>query len=214
MEAVNAGITYRHMYDCTHAEVAVLELIKPAMVALYLTGSPDIKWTTQDVVSLPSVKTWVRIDQGGAGSPKFNANVFDAEPGAYSIAGAIVATEKCTAPRPTIYCDRSDYRTIPKSYTKDIWLAAPGLTDGQAIDLAASDKRIVAVQNLWAKTYDRSIVIDPHWPNKAPTPPPPPPSNVIKAVISWDGNAGPTTRHAEIPRVAWDAIKWIPHSPD
>jgi hypothetical protein len=56
----------------------------------------------------------------------------------------------------------------------DIWLAAPGLTDGECLALAANNKQIVAVQNTFAGSYDKSIVIDAHWPEKAPVTVPPP----------------------------------------
>ena len=160
----------RYMYDCTHAEVPNLAAINPSFVAMYLTGSSSIRWTSSDVQQFSSGTEFVRIDQGGPGSPQYEADVFDAEPGAWSISGAIAATKKCTADRPTIYCDRSDYATIPDSYTDDIWLAAPGLTDAQAQALAATDSRIVAVQNYWGTEWDRSAVFDAYWPNIAGLP--------------------------------------------
>lgn len=166
----------RHMYDAIAANAPVLRQFNPSMVAIYLTGSADIRWTTAQVSLFPNVSTFVRIDQGGATSPQYSATVFDAEPNAWSIPNAIAATKKSTAPRPTVYCDRNDYRTIPGSYTGDIWLAAPGLSDNEAIALAATDKRIVAVQNLFAGSYDRSIVVDPYWPEKAPVVNPPDPT--------------------------------------
>lgn len=161
----------RYMYDAIWANVNSLEAEKPSLYALYLTGSTAIRW--QGVPSFLANATPVRIDQGGQTSPQFEANVFDVEPGAWTMANALEAVKKCTAPRPTIYCDRSDYATIPSTYTGDIWLAAPGISDAEAEALAATDKRIVAVQNLWANTFDRSVVVDPIWPNK-PIPPKPP----------------------------------------
>jgi hypothetical protein len=142
------------------------------MVAIYLTGSPDIRWLQSNVLQFPGVKTWVRIDQGGATSPQYEATVFDAEPGAWSIPNAVAATKKCTAPRPTIYCDRNDYQTIPDSYTGDIWLAAPGLTPAQCLGERLRDSRIVAVQNVFAGPFDASLVMDDYWPEKKPVPPP------------------------------------------
>jgi hypothetical protein len=164
------------MYDATGSNAHVLVALKPEMVAIYLTGSGGIAWNTADVQLLPNVKTWVRIDQGGATSPQYKANVADVEPFAWTVANAESKfLVNCSAPRPTIYADRSDYKNITAKC--DIWLAAPGLSDAQAIALAATDKRIVAVQNIWAGLYDRSIVVDPNWPAKAPVvvPPPPPP---------------------------------------
>jgi hypothetical protein len=164
----------RHMYDAISANASVLKQFNPSMVAIYLTGSADIRWTSAQVALFPKAQ-FVRIDQGGATSPQYSATVFDAEPNAWSILNAVAATKRCTAPRPTIYCDRFDWKTIPGSYTGAIWLAAPSLSDAEAIALAATDKRVVAVQNLFAGSYDRSIVIDPYWPEKAPVAPPPPP---------------------------------------
>lgn len=161
----------RYMYDAIWANVSALEAEKPSLYALYLTGSSAIRW--QSVPAFLSAATPVRIDQGGQTSPQYEANVFDVEPGAWTMANALEAVKKCTAPRPTIYCDRSDYATIPATYTGDLWIAAPGLTDVEAEALAATDKRIVAVQNVWANTYDRSVVVDPIWPAK-PLPPKPP----------------------------------------
>lgn len=158
------------MYDAIWANVDALQAQKPVLYALYLTGSSAIRW--QGIPSFLATATPVRIDQGGQTSPQLEANVFDVEPGAWTMANALAATNKCTAPRPTIYCDQSDYKTVPASYKGDLWIAAPGLTDAQAEALAAKDKRIVAIQNLWANTFDRSIVVDPFWPNKAPAPKP------------------------------------------
>ena len=167
----------RYMYDAIGANAAALEdAVHPDFVAIYLTGSPAIRWTSSEVQLLHQLKTVVRIDQGGLTSPQYMANVFDVEPGAWPMGAAIEATKKCTAPRPTIYCDRSDYTTVPASYTGDLWIAAPGLTDAEAEALAATDKRIVAVQNVWANTYDRSVVVDDSWPELSvvkPLPQPP-----------------------------------------
>lgn len=173
----------REMYDAIGASASTLVPLNPTMIAIYLTGSPDIRWTSAEVALFPGVKTFVRIDQGGPTSPQFEANVFDVEPGAWTMANAVAACAKCTAPRPTIYCDRNDYRTVPNSFTGDLWIAAPGLSDAEAIAFAATDKRIVAVQNVFGGSFDKSIVIDPNWPEKAPVvnPPPPPPKGHPKA---------------------------------
>lgn len=158
----------RYMYDAISANASKLVAQNPNMVAIYLTGSPDIRWLSPEVLLFPHVTTWVRIDQGGFTSPQYEATVFDAEPGAYTLSGAIAATKKCTAPRPTVYCDRDYYKDMPNNYTGDIWLAAPGLSDSEAEALAEKDRRIVAVQNVWNAAWDRSVVIDPYWPEKAP----------------------------------------------
>lgn len=184
----------RYMYDATSKNAAKLVPVNPDMVAIYLTGTPDIRWLSPQVLLFPHVKTWVRIDQGGLTSPQYEANVFDVEPFAWGMANAVNATMRCTAPRPTIYCDRTDYKTVPNTYTGDLWIAAPGLSDTEAIALAATDKRIVAVQNLWTVDYDRSIVVDSYWPEKAPVIVAPThltaaPYAVVAAVnISWESS--------------------------
>lgn len=158
----------RYMYDAKSINAGLLVSKNPEMIAIYLTGTPDIRWTSVQVALFPNVKTFVRIDQGGITSPQYAATVFDAEPRAWTIPGAIAATERSTAPRPTVYCDRSDYQTIPASYKRDIWLAAPGLSDAEAIALSKADPRIVAVQNVFTDDWDKSVVLDPYWPEKAP----------------------------------------------
>lgn len=160
----------RYMYDAIWANVNALEAEKPTLYALYLTGTSAIRW--QSVPAFLSAATPVRIDQGGQTSPQYAATVFDVEPGAWSMANALEAVKKSTAERPTIYCDQSDYKTVPSSYTGALWIAVPGISDAAAEALAATDKRIVAVQNVWANTYDRSVVVDEYWPNKAPAPKP------------------------------------------
>lgn len=168
--------TPRHMYDATHDNVRVLLPFNPSMVAIYLTGTVDVRWTTADVQLFPNVKTFVRIDQRGPGSPQYSATVADVEDFAWNVHDAeTLFLPNCTAARPTIYCNRN---TLPNVTAKcDIWLSAPGLTDAEAIALAATDDRIVAVQNLFAGPYDKSVVIDPYWPERKPvtTPNPTPP---------------------------------------
>jgi hypothetical protein len=163
----------RYMYDDIGEGAATLEQFHPEMLAIYLTGGPVIEWTNADVALFPETKTWVRIDQGGARAPQYEANVVDCEAGDYTLNEAIAWLGKCTAPRPTLYTTRS---TLPGYHgTRDVWLAAPGLSDAQAIALAATDRRIVAVQNVWhtaSPSWDRSIVIDPYWPEKKPVTPP------------------------------------------
>ena len=159
----------RYMYDATSPNAGLLVAKNPEMVAIYLTGTPDIRWTSRQVVFFPRVKTFVRIDQGGPTSPQYMANVVDVEPHAWTVEGAqndfLV---KCTAPRPTIYCDRNDYQHVTAKC--DIWLAAPGISDSAASALRKADPRIVAVQNVFGNGYDRSVVFDDYWPDKPPAP--------------------------------------------
>jgi len=164
------------MFDAISANSSSLINLNPEMIAIYLTGSSDIRWLPANVAQFPKVTTWVRIDQGGPTTPQYEANVVDVESGAWTLAAALSQfIPNCTAPRPTIYCSRDTYAQIPASYTGAIWLAAPGLTATEAKALAATDKRIVAVQNVWNVNYDSSVVIDPAWPLKPVDPPTPPP---------------------------------------
>jgi hypothetical protein len=157
----------RYMYDATSNNASALVAQDPDMVAIYLTGTPDIRWLSPQVLLFPKVKTWVRIDQGGLTSPQYEATVADVEAGAWSLLDAEKRfLSKCTAPRPTLYVDRTTYKSVVSNC--DLWIAAPGLSDTEATALAATDKRIVAVQNLWTVDYDRSIVLDPYWPEKPP----------------------------------------------
>lgn len=173
----------REMYDAISADASTLVPLNPEMLAIYLTGSPDIRWTSAQVALFPGVKTWVRIDQGGPTAPQHSANVIDVEPGAYRPDVAMVDwLNACTAPRPTVYCDRNDLPSVMSLWKGDIWLAAPGLSEAECLALAANNKQIVAVQNVFGGTFDKSVVIDPNWPEKAVVnPPPPPPVNHEKA---------------------------------
>lgn len=197
----------RTMYDAIAANAVDLVPLKPSMVAIYLTGSADIRWTSKQVAMLPSVTTWVRIDQAGATAPQYVANVMDVEPGCYTPQDVPGWTSKCTAPRPTVYCDRSDLAAVMALWKGDIWLAAPGLSEAECLALAANNKQLVAVQNVFGQTFDQSVVIDANWPLKAPVPKPPtsrpnapaPPGLWREAVLTGtgtDGNVWSTTYNA------------------
>ena len=159
----------RYMYDATSSNAGFLVTKNPEMLAIYLTGTPDVRWTSRQVAFFPRVKTFVRIDQGGPTTPQYKATVVDVEPHAWSVDRAQNDfLPNCTAPRPTIYCDRNDYQHVTAKC--DIWLAAPGLTDAEALALRKADSRIVAVQSVFAGSYDRSVVFDDYWPDKPPAP--------------------------------------------
>lgn len=172
----------RTMYDAISANAAGLVAKNPGMVAIYLTGSPDIRWTSKQVALLPNVVTWVRIDQAGATAPQHVANVMDVEPGCYRPSDVPGWTAKCTAPRPTVYCDRSDLPAVMKVWKGDIWLAAPGLSLSECQAIRANNPQVVAVQNVFGGTFDSSVVLDEHWPLKAPIVPPPPPPPATRTV--------------------------------
>jgi hypothetical protein len=172
----------RTMYDATGPNAGVLVAKNPEMVAIYLTGGPGIAWTSAEVQLFKSTVKFVRIDQAGATAPQHEAHVMDVEPGAYRPADVPGWTSKCTAPRPTVYCDRSDLPAVMQVWKGDIWLAAPGLSLAECLAITANNKQVIAVQNVFGGSFDSSVVIDPNWPEKAPVPPPPPPPATVFTV--------------------------------
>lgn len=161
-------VTARTMYDAIGANASVLVPKNPQMVAIYLTGGPAIQWTSSEVAMFPATTTFVRIDQGGSGAPNSKATVKDIEPGAYRPADIPNFQFDPAVERPTCYCDRSDLPAVMALWKGDIWLAAPGLSETECLAIAANNPQIVAVQNVFAQSYDASVVIDPYWPRKAP----------------------------------------------
>lgn len=183
------------MYDATGASSHVLVgKVQPNdLIAIYLTGSGGIPWGTADVAQFTSHPTpnWVRIDQGGAGAPQYEANVMDVEQFAYSLSAIANWESKCTAPRPTAYVNGSEKLAALGDSPDDIWLAEPGISDAEAMAIMAANPRIVAVQNLWTTNYDRSVVGDPYWPAKKPVVIPPPTKGKTMVSISVPVPIGP-----------------------
>lgn len=161
----------RTMGDAVHAEVGLLPGGLDAYAG-YDTGSPDIRWTDADWSRFPGA-THIHIDQGFTGSPVFTADVRDVEAGAWT-PGAAVLLNGWTAPRPTIYCNRS---TLPLilggGWRGDLWLAIPGWLVGDPLP-PAPGCTIVAVQNQFdvGTHYDLSVILDPTWPEVATMPQP------------------------------------------
>jgi len=137
------------------------------MVAGYLTGTPGALWRGQ-WTQFPG-KTLVTIDQGGAGSPQYQANVMDVEPDCYRPKDIQSWMAKATAPRPTVYCDRDDYSDVRKVFSGPVWLAAPGVTD-----IPAGFTNIIGIQSMAGSGFDLSVIFDDNWPNTVPTPVPTP----------------------------------------
>jgi len=161
------------MGDAISAQAASL----PAgldLVAGYVTGSPDIQWTAADFARFPGVPH-VTIDQGFTGSPVPSANVIDVEAGAWTAGAAVAFIPAMTSPRPTIYSGQSDAEIVwSLGYKGDYWLAWPGWTGTAPPAHLANGVpvppgvRIVAVQNVFAASYDLSVVFDPFWPEEDP----------------------------------------------
>lgn len=162
----------RTMGDAIHDNVGSLVVARPQLVAGYVTGSSSIQWTAADWALFPGIPH-VTIDQGFTGSPVPSANVLDVEPGAWTPAAAVAYVPKMTSPRPTVYSDQADAKTIwGLGYRGPHWLAWPGWTgtspptnlgDGTPVPAGV---QIVAVQNQLdvANAYDLSVVFDPVWP--------------------------------------------------
>lgn len=157
----------RTMYDAEGINAQRLKDAFPsaAMVAMYVTGSPDVIWTPERRALFPHA-THVTIDQGFTGSPKMFANVRDVESGAWTAAKAVDRSGWKTA-RPTIYAGR--YRLdqcISAGWRGDVWLSWPGWRG--TVPPIFGGVRIVAVQNKFLGWYDESVVFDPYWPYNPP----------------------------------------------
>jgi hypothetical protein len=156
----------RSMGDAIHDDVAALAAVAGSLqlVAGYVTGSPDIVWTSSDWAQFPGL-VQVTIDQGFTGSPVEAAVVRDVEAGAWT-ASAAVDVSGWTAARPTIYCDQSTLPSVlADGWQGDLWLAIVGWVPGDSLP-SAPGCTIVAVQNQEdvAGAYDLSVVLDPTWP--------------------------------------------------
>jgi hypothetical protein len=166
----------RFMVDCTHANLHKIDsafLKTNQLIGGYDTGSPDVKWTSDDwnyVKSLGLIP--VHIDQGFTGSPVNSDVVRDVEPGAWNAVTA--ETKPWTAVRKTIYCDRNDLMEVLQlGWKGDIWLAWP-LNSIPSKDFvlsaypALSKANLVAVQIGFTGVYDHSVIYDPYWPLAIP----------------------------------------------
>lgn len=154
-------MTNRTMYDAIGSNASGLQQFNPQMVAGYDTGSSGIQWTAADFALFPGIPH-VHIDQAGSGAPIYSANVMDVETNAY-VPGDIPGwMAHATAPRPTVYCNRSELSQVLAVWSGPIWLAFPGWQPGQSLP----SPQIIAVQNNFQSAYDSSVVLDPAWPDK------------------------------------------------
>jgi len=164
------------MVDCTHANLHKIDpvfLKTNQLMGGYDTGSPDVRWTSDDwhyVMDLGLAP--VHIDQGYTGSPVLSDVVRDVEPGAWN---AVVAEKTpWNAPRKTIYCDRNDLgEVLQLGWTGDVWLAWPMAhipTKQEVLNAfpGLNQANLVAVQIGFTTVYDHSVIFDPVWPNLPP----------------------------------------------
>lgn len=157
----------RVMYDAisANADTLLRNVGGLGMVAYYVTGSPDIRWSDAQVAMFPNSEM-ISIDQGFTGSPVRTAMVRDVEPNAWTPANAVDLTN-WDAERPTIYCDRSDLQTvIAEGWKGDVWLAYPGWSGPTPPTYPGVN--VVAVQRTFDADWDVSTVYDPYWPHKPP----------------------------------------------
>jgi hypothetical protein len=147
------------------------------LVGGYLTGTPGTLWRGQ-WSTFPG-KTLFTIDQAGAGAPQYSANVMDVEPGCYRPDDIDNWMMHATAPRPTVYCDRSDYEDVRAVWTGDVWLAAPGLSVPPP-----GDTRIIGIQNMAGSGFDTSVIFDKFWPQLPPPVQPPTPPTTEADMIT------------------------------
>jgi Putative peptidoglycan binding domain len=162
----------RIMGDTIHKNAAVLQRAKIQLVAGYDTGTPDVKWITQDWELFPDLPH-VHIDQGYGDSRSTEAHVlvFDIETGAFQPNQAESLINANTTARPTIYSDR--FNLLPTvvsamrspKFKGDVWLAYPGWSRGMPLPVLPSGCRYVAIQDTYMSTFDLSTVIDNTWPN-------------------------------------------------
>lgn len=154
-------MTARLMGDAIHDDVATIPG-DVQLVAGYDTGTADIKWTAADWARYPGLPH-VHIDQA-FGGPVYSATVQDVETGAWSPADVPGWQAKCTAPRPTVYCNQSTLPAVlATGWRGNLWLAIPGWLSGDPLP-PAPGCTVVAVQSVFAATYDLSYVLDPSWP--------------------------------------------------
>lgn len=212
----------RLMGDCTADDVP--ELVKIAgglqIVAPYVTGSPDVKWTEQQRGLFPAPR-WQQatVDQGFTGSPVPDALVRDVEAGAWTIAAAL--REPWDNPRKTIYIEASRLPELAEAgWRGRVWVAlwsgvrpliAPPVPDG----MLCVAQQYVSASTGSSGPYDLSAVFDANWPDPADPPArpvnkpiPAPPVQGISAVCTvladdgriyllvWDEHTDKWTRPA------------------
>lgn len=154
-------------YDAIHDNVASIPTVADVVMG-YVTGSPDIKWTSADFGRFPHSRI-VTIDQGFTGSPVLWATVRDVEVGAWDARAAVLDTAGWDVPRPTIYCNMDTLPDIlAAGWKRDLWLAIPSNSAPSEPPIVA-EGNVVAIQWRFTGQFDESVVFDPDWPDAAGT---------------------------------------------
>lgn len=175
----------RYAYDCTggNAQWVKDNLPLPEVMFWYGTGSSSVQWNDAEKALFPA-SILVEIDQGGAGTPVLTAQVRDVENGAWG-PGQAVNRNGWDVKRPTLYGSRSTLGQVAADgWRGDYWLAWPGW-NGEPLP-AYPGIVIVAVQNDWQASYDKSVILDATWP--ATTVPVTPAGSLSVTVISREAH--------------------------
>jgi hypothetical protein len=146
------------MIDTIHDDVGNIPVNTPK-VAGYITGTPDIMWTTADWDRFPNSGK-IQINQDGSTqvSKAGVGNVADFEPGAFTQAQVLewVKLRKHSNLASAVYVNASNRATLTSAlqeagYTGvDLWVADWSLSEAEAVGLltTSGDYPVVAVQ--WA----------------------------------------------------------------
>jgi hypothetical protein len=153
------------------------------LVGGYLTGTPGALW--RGSWGMFPGKTLFTIDQGGAGSPVYTANVMDVEPECYRPKDIQNWMSHATAARPTVYCDRDDMPAVIAVWDGPIWLAAPGLR-------TPPHPQVIGIQYMTGNGFDLSEIFDDYWPNHVPIPPTPEPKTEADMITGTLAPGGKT----------------------
>jgi hypothetical protein len=163
----------RLMGDTIHDNVNVLVARGDLqLIAGYDTGTPNIQWVPTDWSLFPD-EIHIHIDQafGDTRVKEAHVLVFDIESGAFRPDQAAALIDTNQSSRPTIYVNRDNMAATvasarqSKNWRGDIWLACPGWKPGQPLPPIPPGTRYVAIQDVFARSYDLSTVLDDSWPN-------------------------------------------------